>query len=97
MLRHPERVKSLILANTAVPPRRLLWPAKAFLALLPLVPVGWMRRFRDRTLARAFSGVPLEDQAFWADYQHALGSRLTKAELRAMYQLGTDLMESFHI
>jgi pimeloyl-ACP methyl ester carboxylesterase len=93
VLRHPERVKSLILANTVVPPRRLLWPAKAFLALLPLVPVGWMRRFRDRTLARAFSGVPsvpLEDQAYRADYQHALVSRLTKAELRAMYRLGID-------
>jgi pimeloyl-ACP methyl ester carboxylesterase len=96
--RHPERVKSLILANTAVPPRRLLWPAKAFLALLPFVPVGWMRTFRERTLARAFSGVPSvppEDQAFWGDYQHGLVSRLTKAELRAMYRLGIDLMQSF--
>jgi hypothetical protein len=62
----------------------------ARVAIFSARPVGWMRRFRDRTLARAFSGVPLEDQAFWADYQHALGYRLRKAELRAMYRLGID-------
>src|SRR5215207_4881073 len=96
--RHPERVRSLILANTLVPPRRLLWPAKIFLALLPLVPLGWLRALRERTLARAFSGVPSvppEDQVFWRDYQHGLVSCLSKAELRAMYWLGIDLMESF--
>jgi hypothetical protein len=65
----------------------------ARVAIFSARPVGWMRRFRDRTLARAFSGVPsvpLEDQAYWADYQHALVSRLTKEELRAMYRLGID-------
>ena len=41
--RHPERVRSLILTNTLVPPQRLLWPARIFLTLLPLVPVGWLR------------------------------------------------------
>jgi pimeloyl-ACP methyl ester carboxylesterase len=56
--RHPERVQTLILANTLVPPRRLLWLSKVFLALLPLVPLGWLRALRERTLARAFSGVP---------------------------------------
>jgi pimeloyl-ACP methyl ester carboxylesterase len=40
-------------------------------------------------------GVSLEDQAFWRDYQHELISRLTKADLRAMYLLGIDLVESF--
>jgi deazaflavin-dependent oxidoreductase (nitroreductase family) len=96
--RHPERVRSLILANTLVPPRRLLWPAKALQILLPLVPLGWLRALRERTLARAFSGVPsvpLEDQVFWRDYQYGLVSRLSKPELRAMYRLGIDLMESF--
>jgi pimeloyl-ACP methyl ester carboxylesterase len=96
--RHPERVRSLILANTLVPPRTLLWPAKIFLALLPFVPPGWLRAQRERTLARAFSGVPsvpLEDQVFWRDYQHGLISHLTKAELLAMYLLGIDLMKSF--
>jgi pimeloyl-ACP methyl ester carboxylesterase len=96
--RHPERVRSLILANTAVPPRRLLWPSKIFLALLSFVPLGWLRALRERTLARAFSGVPSvppEEQAFWRDYQHGLMSRLSKAELRVMYRLGIDLVESF--
>jgi pimeloyl-ACP methyl ester carboxylesterase len=96
--RYPERVRTLILANTLVPPRSLLWPSKAFLALLPLVPAGWLRALRERTLARAFSGVPSvpqEDQVFWRDYQHGLVSRLSKAELRSMYRLGVDLMESF--
>jgi pimeloyl-ACP methyl ester carboxylesterase len=96
--RHPGRVKTLILANTAVPPRRLLWPARIFLALLPLVPLAWLRALRERTLARAFSGVPSvpeEDQAFWREYQHELISRLSKAELRAMYRVGIDLVERF--
>ena len=97
--RHPGRVKSLILANTLVPPKTLLvWPAKVFLALVPLVPVGWLRAFRERGLARAFSGVPSvspEDQMFWGDYQHELISRLTKAQLRDMYRLGIDLVERF--
>src|SRR5215218_4800669 len=96
--RHPERVKTLILANTALPPRRLLWPARVFLALLPFVPLAWQRRFRERTLARAFSGVqsvPQEDQAFWRDYQHGLISRLSKEDLRSMGRLGIDLVESF--
>src|SRR5215204_2543618 len=96
--RHPGRVKTLILANTAIPPRRLLWPAGIFLALLPFVPLAWLRSFRERTLARAFSGVrsvPEEDQAFWRDYQHELISRLSKAELQDMYRLGIDLVESF--
>jgi len=96
--RHPGRVKTLILANTAVPPRRLLWPARIFLALLPLVPLAWLRALRERTLARAFSGVPsvpLEDQAFWREYQHELISRLSKAEWRAMYRVGIDLVERF--
>jgi pimeloyl-ACP methyl ester carboxylesterase len=96
--RHPGRVRTLILANTAVPPRRLLWPAKVFLVLLPLVPLTWLRTFRERTLARAFSGVPSvspEDQAFWRDYQHRLISRLTKVDLQDMYRLGIDLVESF--
>jgi pimeloyl-ACP methyl ester carboxylesterase len=96
--RHPERVKTLILANTAVPPRRLLWLARVFLALLPLVPVGWLRALRERTLARAFSGVPSvpeEDQVFWRDYQHGLVSRLTKEDLRSMGLLGIDLVRSF--
>jgi pimeloyl-ACP methyl ester carboxylesterase len=96
--RHPERVRSLILANTLVPPRRLLWPAKVFLVLLPLAPLGRLRALRERTLARAFSGVPSvppEDQVFWRDYQHGLVSCLSKAELCAMYRLGIDLMESF--
>jgi pimeloyl-ACP methyl ester carboxylesterase len=96
--RHPGRVKTLILANTLVPPRSLLWPSKIFLTLLPFVPVGWLRTVRERTLARSFSGVPSvpqEDQAFWRDYQHGLVSRLSKAELRDMYRLGIDLMQSF--
>ncbi len=96
--RHPERVQTLILANTLVPPRSLLWLSKDFLALLPLVPVGWLRALRERALARAFSGVPSvpqEDQVFWRDYQHGLVSRLSKAELLGMYRLGIDLMESF--
>jgi pimeloyl-ACP methyl ester carboxylesterase len=96
--RHPERAKTLILANTAVPPRRLLWLARVFLALLPLVPVGWLRALRERTLARAFSGVPSvpeEDQVFWRDYQHGLVSRLTKEDLRSMGLLGIDLVRSF--
>lgn len=96
--RHPGRVKTLILANTLVPPRRLLGPSKVFLALLPLMPVGWLRSFRERTLARSFSGVPSvpqEDQVFWREYQHGLISRLSKAELRGMYRLGIDLMQNF--
>ena len=96
--RHPERVRSLILANTLVPPRSLLWVSKAFLVVLPLVPLGWLRTLRERALAQAFlgvQGVPLEDQAFWRDYQHELISHLTMADLRAMYLLGIDLVESF--
>src|ERR671912_107585 len=92
--RHPERVRSLILTNTGVPPRRVLWPAKMFLTLLPLVPLGWLQALRERTLARAFSGVPSvppEDQVFWRDYQHGLISRLTKGDLQDMYRLGIDL------
>ena len=50
--RHPDRVQTLILANTGVPPQRLLRPAKLFLTLLPLVPLTWLRTFRERTLAR---------------------------------------------
>ena len=96
--RHPERVRSLILTNTLVPPQRLLWPARIFLMLLPFVPLGWLQAHRERTLARAFSGVPSvppEDQAFWGQYQHGLVSRLSKAEMRDMYRLGIDLMKSF--
>jgi deazaflavin-dependent oxidoreductase (nitroreductase family) len=96
--RHQERVRSLILANTLVPPRSLLWVSQAFLVVLPLVPLGWLRTLRERALAQAFlgvPGVPLEDQAFWRDYQHELISRLSKADLRAMYLLGIDLVESF--
>jgi pimeloyl-ACP methyl ester carboxylesterase len=96
--RHPERVRSLILANTAVPPRWALWPARIFLAILPSVPLAWLRAHRERTLARAFSSVPSvppEDQAFWRDYQHELISRLSKAELQDMYRLGIDLLQSF--
>jgi pimeloyl-ACP methyl ester carboxylesterase len=96
--RHPERVRSLILTNTVVPPRLLLWPARIFLTLWPLVPLGWLQALRERTLARAFSGVPgvpPEDQTFWRDYQHALVSRLSKEDLRAMGRLGIDLVESF--
>jgi pimeloyl-ACP methyl ester carboxylesterase len=96
--RHPERVRSLILANTLVPPRRLLWLSRVFLALLPVVPLGWQRALGERALARAFSGVlspPLADQAFWSEYQHGLVSRLSKAEMRDMYGLGIDLVESF--
>jgi pimeloyl-ACP methyl ester carboxylesterase len=95
--RHPGRVRSLMLANTLVPPRGMLWLAKILLALLPLVPTGWLRVLRERSLGRAFSGVrsvPPEDQAFWRDYQHGLISRLTKAELQDMYRLGIDLAGS---
>lgn len=96
--RHPGRVQTLILANTLVPPRRVLWLSRVFLALLPLVPLGWLRALRERTLARAFSGVPsvpLADQAFWGEYQHGLVSRLSKAEMRDMHRLGIDLVEHF--
>jgi pimeloyl-ACP methyl ester carboxylesterase len=95
--RHPERVRSLILANTLAP-QRILQLSRVFLALLPLVPLGWLRALRERALARAFSGVPSvppEDQAFWGEYQHGLVSRLSKAEMRDMYWLGIDLMNSF--
>jgi pimeloyl-ACP methyl ester carboxylesterase len=83
-----------------VPPRRMPRLSRLFLALLRLVPVGWLRALRERALARAFYGVPSvppEDQAFWGDYQHGLVSRLSKAELRDMYRLGIDLVESFRI
>jgi pimeloyl-ACP methyl ester carboxylesterase len=96
--RHPERVRSLILTNTVVPPRLLLWPARILLTLLPFVPLGWLQALRERTLARAFSGVPgvpPEDQTFWRDYQHALVSRLSKEDLRGMGRLGIDLVESY--
>ena len=96
--RHPGRVKTLILANTLVPPRSLLWLSKASLALLPLLPVGWLRTLRERSLARAFSGVPSVppgDQAFWRDYQHGLVQDLSKTQLRDMFRLGIDLAESF--
>jgi pimeloyl-ACP methyl ester carboxylesterase len=95
--RHPERVRSLILANTLVPPRRLLWLSKVFLALLPLVPLRWLQALRERTLAQAFSGVPSvppEDQVFWRDYQHELISRLSKPEVLSLYRLGIDLVHS---
>src|SRR5829696_3904935 len=91
-------VRSLILANTLMPPRRILRLSKIFLALLPLVPAGWLRALREQGLARAFYGVPSvpqEDQAFWHDYQHGLMSRLSKGDLGAMYRLGIDLVESF--
>ena len=42
--RHPNRVKSIVLANTLVPPRRMLQLSKVFLALLRLVPVHDPRR-----------------------------------------------------
>ena len=96
--RHPERVRTLILANTFVPPRRMLWPGKIFLTLSPFVPLAWQQALRERTLARAFSGVrtvPPEDRAFWREYQHELISRLSKAELRTIYRLGIDLVERF--
>ena len=96
--RHPERVRSLILMNTGVSLRRLLRLTKVFLALLPLVPLGWLGAHSERALARAFSGVPSvppEDQAFWYAYQHELVSRLTKEDLRALYRLGIDLVERF--
>jgi pimeloyl-ACP methyl ester carboxylesterase len=96
--RHLERVRSLILTNTVVPPRLLLWPARIFLTLLPFVPLGWLQALRERTLARAFSGVPgvpPEDQTFWRVYQHALVSRLSKEDLRGMGRLGIDLVESY--
>jgi pimeloyl-ACP methyl ester carboxylesterase len=96
--RHPGRVKSLILANTLVPPRRAFWASKVFLVVLPLVPVGRQRALRERGLARAFYGVPSvpeEDQIFWSEYQHGLVSRMSKAELQEMYRLGIDLMQSF--
>jgi pimeloyl-ACP methyl ester carboxylesterase len=63
-----------------------------------LVPLGWLQAHRERTLARAFSGVPSvppEDQIFWRDYQHELVSRLSKEDLRSMGRLGIDLVESF--
>jgi pimeloyl-ACP methyl ester carboxylesterase len=81
-----------------VPPQRLLWPARIFLTLLPFVPLGWLQAYRERTLARAFSGVPsvpLADQAFWNEYQHGLMSHLTKEDLRDMGRLGIDLVENF--
>jgi deazaflavin-dependent oxidoreductase (nitroreductase family) len=96
--RHPGRVRSLILTNTLVPPRRMLRLSRVFLALLPLVPVGRLRALRERGLARAFYGVPSvppEDQTFWWEYQHGLISRLSKAELLDVYRLGIDLVESF--
>ena len=82
------------MANTLVPPRSLLWLSKDF--ALPLVPAGLLRALRERTLARAFSGVPSVpqvDQVFWRDYQHGLVSRLSKAELLSMYRVGIDLIE----
>lgn len=96
--RHPGRVESIILANTLVPPRSLLWASKVFLVVLRLVPVGWQRVLRERGLARAFLGVPSvprEDQVFWSEYQHGLVSRMSKEELRDMYRLGIDLIQSF--
>jgi pimeloyl-ACP methyl ester carboxylesterase len=96
--RHPERVRSLILTNTLVPPQRMLRLSKPFLALLRLVPGGWLRALRERGLARAFygvPGVPEEDQAFWWEYQHDLISRMSKAELLDLYRLGIDLVNSF--
>src|SRR5215211_6675949 len=96
--RHPGRVRTLILANTFVPPRRMLWPAKIFLTLSPFVPLAWQQALRERALARAFSGVrsvPPEDRAFWREYQYELISRLSKAELRTIYRLGIELVERF--
>jgi pimeloyl-ACP methyl ester carboxylesterase len=96
--RHPGRVRTLVLANTFVPPRRMLWPAKIFLTLSPFVPLAWQQALRERTLARAFSGVwtvPPEDRAFWREYQHELIARLSKAELRTIYRLGIDLVKRF--
>ena len=55
----------------------LLWLAKVFLAVLPLVPVGWLRALRERG-SRAFYGVPsvpMKDQAFW----HVLPARARMA------------------
>ncbi|HEX2729935.1 MAG TPA: alpha/beta fold hydrolase [Rubrobacteraceae bacterium] len=96
--RYPERVRSLILTNTLVPPRSMPRLSEIFLALLPLAPVGRLRALRERGLSRAFygvPGVPPEDQAFWRDYQHGLISRMTKAELLDVYRLGIDLIESY--
>jgi deazaflavin-dependent oxidoreductase (nitroreductase family) len=96
--RHPGRVRSLILTNTLVPPRRMLRLSKVFLALPRLLPVGRLRALRERGLARAFygvPGVPMEDQAFWWEYQQGLISRMTKDELLDLYRLGIDLVQSF--
>ena len=63
-----------------------------------VIPLGWLQAHRERTLARAFSGVPSvppEDQIFWRDYQHGLVSRLSKEDLRSMGRLGIDLVESY--
>ena len=95
--RHPDRVKSIVLANTLVPPRRMARLSKVFLAPLGLVPVERLRALRERGLSRAFHGVPgvpVEDQAFWRDYQHGLISRMTKEELLDLFRLGVDLMRT---
>ena len=87
---------ALILANTLVPPRSLLWLSKDFVALASRagrIAAGAQGADARAGLLRSAERAPRQNQVFWRDYQHGLVSSLSKAELLSMYRVRIDLIE----
>jgi pimeloyl-ACP methyl ester carboxylesterase len=94
--RYPERVGSLILANTGAPGASPLPGLPLLVRLFALLPEGVMRRATGWNWRRWFVGPP-EEQRFWYSLlDELLSSRLTKADLVSAIEEMLDFTRNYH-
>jgi pimeloyl-ACP methyl ester carboxylesterase len=92
--RYPERVRSLILANTALPPEVPGWWANILRRLVRLAPARALRARREWGIARMLSG-PRGERTFWRIYLRERLAHWTADQLRNRYLLTLDLAQRF--
>ena len=94
---YPERVRSLILANTTVVARHWRRPARVLLALAARIPPWAIRAPLLRALPRMIPAPP-DEASFWRAYQEELLTcRLTRADLLGLVRTGVDFLEHWRL
>jgi pimeloyl-ACP methyl ester carboxylesterase len=91
---YSERVRSLILANTALPPEVPGWGANILRRLVCLAPARALRARREWGIARMLSG-PRGERTFWRMYLRERLAHWTADQLRNRYLLTLDLSQRF--
>lgn len=86
---YPDRVDRLILSHTGVPRPDRAVKNRRLLAVLYLLPMGFLRAMLRLSTRKSMADAPMQ-RAFWEAYSNEMIAQITKADLMSRYRVAVD-------